>query len=287
MTLADLIANWIAFRAQLEKLGRLAPSTLKNQRQIAGTISRSLGQHQLAELRKSHLDLFAAERLQTCEPVTVHEEVAVLGQILNWAVDERLLDKDSRPRLPTISVPNVEKPLPSDADYAWYLRTMSPKHGDALQFMCLTGLSPHELERLQVQDYDMVSLEILIGEREDFRVKQASRRRRVPLNHGAAALWIKNSLGLPPDSHPFPSRDALQKAMRRHFLDRADAPAGADGLTPKMMRKWFASKVANEASEKVLQALLGHAPGSPVTRKHYVRSTEAERLGAVGGLSIQ
>jgi hypothetical protein len=42
------------------------------------SFNRALGHHQLEELRKSHVDLFVAERLQTCEAVTVHEEGAVL-----------------------------------------------------------------------------------------------------------------------------------------------------------------------------------------------------------------
>ena len=285
MTLADLFDRWLAYRRLLANLGTIAMSTLDNQEQVCRTLGRALGPTALAELRKSDVDIFVGTRLQTCAPVTVAGEMEVLTQILTYAVDEGLLA--TRPRLPTVSVPNVEKKLPADADFAWYLRTMAPRHADPLQFMCLTGLAPHELERLQVRDRDPVSGELLIGQREDFAVKQESRRRRIPLNKAATVIWLAWSIEQTSTAHPFPARDALQKAMRRHFLSRSDAPAGANGLTPKMMRKWFASKVANEASEKVLQALMGHAPGSPITRKHYVRSTDLERASAVEALGGQ
>lgn len=277
MTLNHTIAQWIAYRGKLLLLGSLAPATHINQAAIANRIACSLGQHPIAALRKSHVDLYVAARLQTCKPVTVHAELAVLRQILNWAVDERTIKE--RPRLPTVKVPNTEKPLPGDDDYIWYLRHLSEHQSHALEFMLLTGLAPHELARLQPRDIGDGG--IVIGGRPDFRVKQESRRRVVPLNPRAALIWSQQSTGRAPDAAVFPRENAMQRAMRRLFLFSPDAPTGADGLTPKMMRKWFASKVAAEHSEAVLQRLMGHAPGSPITRRHYVRSNDQALRDAV------
>lgn len=281
-TFAEVADQWLKHRMHLSTLGSVAPRTIVNQSQVSRTIAANIGAVPIADLRKSHIDLFVAARLAHCRPVTVAGEVDVLRQILNFAVDEQIIA--SRPRLPSVSVPNTERPLPSDDDFAWFLRTMAPRHGDALQFMLLTGLAPHELERLETRDYSLVTNHITIGGRPDFRVKQESRRRDIPLNPAALVLWGKWTMGTMPTHAPFPSADALQKAMRRHVLDRDDAPIAADGLTPKMMRKWFASKIAAEHSEAVLQRLLGHAPGSPITRKHYVRSNDEQLRGAVDGL---
>jgi hypothetical protein len=55
-------------------------------------------------------------------------------------------------------------------------------------------------------------------------------------------------------------------------------------VTPKLMRQWFASQVAGDAPEHVLQRLLGHSPGSKITRKHYVRSQDEALAQAVGWL---
>lgn len=282
MTLRDLFDRWLAYRHTMASLGALAQSTFANQAASCGPLTAALGAIPIDDLVKSDIDIYVARRLQTCRPVTVHAEVALLRQILNWAVDERLLAE--RPRMPVVSVPNTERPLPADDDYGWFLRTMAPKHGDALQFMLLTGLAPHELERLETRDYSMVTNAITIGGRPDFAVKQPSRRRDIPLNRAASILWGKWTIGTMPTHHPWPTGPAMQKAMRRHVLDRDDTPLGADGLTPKMMRKWFASKIAVEHSEAVLQRLLGHAPGSPVTRRHYVRSNNVQLREAVDAL---
>ncbi|TKD50540.1 tyrosine-type recombinase/integrase [Sphingomonas baiyangensis] len=277
LTFAGTVDQWLAYRARLTALGSIARSTYANQAKIGRALCVQLGDIPLAGLRKSHIDVYAAARLQTCAAITVHEEVALLAQILTWAIDERLLA--DRPRMPIVSVPNIERPLPGDEDFAWYLRTLPARHADALEFMLLTGLAPHELERLQVRDATTDA--IAIGGRPDFQVKRESRRREVPLNRTARAIWIRATLGRALDAHPFPTVAAMQKAMRRHFLDRDDAPPAADGLTPKMMRKWFASRIAHGHSEALLQTLLGHAPGSPVTRRHYVRTSQAERRAAV------
>lgn len=285
MNINDLIDQWLAFRAKLARLGGIKESTLGNQTQICGTLRRHFGTLDIDNIKKSDITLFTADRLRTCEPVTVDGEISVLRQLLAYAKDEGLIAV--KPEIAGVHVPNIELPLPSDEDYTWYLRTMSPRHSDPLKFMCLTGLAPHELERLQVRDRDQKTGDVLIGFRDDFFVKCAARKRAVPINFAAAVIWLTWTIGRVSTDSVFPAATAMQKAMRRHFLahrDAGTAPAGADQLTPKMMRKWFASKVAAEHAEKVLQRLLGHAPGSPITRKHYVRSTDQELRDAVAGL---
>lgn len=273
-TITDTIEQWTTYRAELAQAGAIAASTFKSQSAIARVLELSFGHIMLGSLRKSVIDLFVARRLQNHKPVTVHGEIVIFRQILNWAIDEKLLD--AMPRFPTVSVPNIEQALPSNEDFLWYLVNLPQKHSDALEFMLLTGLAPHELERLQTQDYDEGKNEIHIGYRPDFFIKQASRRRAIPLNHRATGIWWLRAAGKELDYHPFPKSAAIQKAMRRLFLSSPAAPIAADGLTPKMMRKWFASVVAKQHAEEVLQRLLGHAPGSPITRRHYVRSTDAE-----------
>ncbi len=215
----------------------------------------------------------------------------MLRQVLNWCVDEQLMI--AKPRFPTLSVANVESELPADAAFLWVLRNVPVNHARALEFMMLTGLSPHELERVQVQDGpDNHSGLLAIGLRPDFPVKQASRRRLVPLNGRAIILWFETATGLGATVHPFPGVDAMQKAIVRarggnDFAKRGLPPlTGADRITPKLMRKWFASKVSNDQPEHVLQRLMGHAPGSPITRRHYIQSTEEQGRDAVRSVTL-
>ena len=281
MTLRAAIGAWLLYRSRMADLQLVAPSTLANQTAIGNVLTVGLGHFQLDALRKSDIDLWAGERLQTHAPVTVRAEVNVLRQILNWCVDESMLG--ARPRLPTIQVPTTEQALPSEEAFLWALRSVPANHQAALEFLMLTGLSPHEAERLQVRDWKAPG-QVGIGMRSDFRVKTPSRRRFVPLNERAQQLWETMTAGLRPLSPVLPKGGAMQKALVRARKADPSAPADALRITPKMMRQWFASHVADDHPEHVLQRLLGHAPGSKITRQHYVRSSDDALVGAVAGV---
>lgn len=273
---AEIIESWLAFRAQLAQLDGIAPSTQAKQATTANALHRGLGHHDVAKLTSSQIKLWVAARARVVAPATLDGECRLLSQILNWAVDEGTIAQ--RPKVPHITVPNTEIALPADAIFGWYLVNMSLRHSEALEFMLLTGLAPHELARLQPRD--MAKTGLHIGDRDDFRVKAEARRRIVTLNKRAALIWSRWSIGLAPDAPVFPKEGTLQRAMKRS--------GGPDEgtATPKTMRKWFSSKVAAEHSEAVLQRLLGHAPGSKVTRKHYIRTQDEQLQGAVDGLEI-
>jgi integrase len=280
MNVRHACESWTAYRAQCSNLGLVAPSTYENQRAIAGTIAAALGDLALAALRKSDVDLWVGERLQTHAPVTVRGELNVLRQILNWCVDEQLLG--ARPRLPTVQVPTTEEALPSEAAFVWALKAVPDNHRAALELMMLTGLSPHEAERLQVRDG--VGGGLAIGQRPDFKVKTPSRRRWIPLNPRALKLWRAITADKRPLDSALPSSCAMQKALARARAADPSAPPDTRRVTPKLMRQWFASQVAGDAPEHVLQRLLGHSPGSKITRKHYVRSQDEALAQAVGWL---
>jgi len=275
MNLHAAIDGWLAHRTELVRLEALAGATLLNQRKVAHMWQVELGEVALGQLRKSDVDLAVARLRKRRAPVTLQADVALLAQILNWCVDERLIAE--RPRLPSISVPRTEDELPSDEAFVWVLRHVSPaRHAQSLEFMLLTGLSPHEVERVHPGDYDDERQAIGIGYRENFRIKTASRRRWVPLNERARELWA---------NAPFPSTVSTEKQIQR--CRAPGMPRGARSITPKMMRKWFSSKVAGDVAEHILQRLLGHAPGSRVTRRHYVRSSAVDAERAVDGLTLK
>lgn len=274
MKFSHAAALWVDYRERLVEFSRLAHSTFTNQSKIVAAWTAHLGALELDEIRKSHVELAVGALAQSRKPGTLRGDVALLAQILNWCVDEGHLA--ARPRLPTISVPNIEDDLPSDEAFTWAIEHVSPqRHRDSLEFMLLTGLAPHECARLQPEDFDEGRGAVGIGQREDFAVKTASRRRWVPLNARARVLWA---------SAPFPSVAATEKALQR--ARGPGMPKGANLITPKMMRKWFSSKLAGDVAEHVLQRLLGHAPGSKITRRHYVRSRQTDAEDAVASLEI-
>lgn len=287
ITLADACTRWCMYRERMVELGLVAPTTMLNQQQIiTASIMPSLGAIMLESLRKSDVDIWVGERLQHRQPVTVRAELNVLRQILNWTVDEALLS--ARPRLPIVQVASTEASLPSDAAFVWALAAVPENHRAALELMMMTGLSPHEAERLQVRDFHPtvagVGVSIGVGQRPDFRVKTASRKRWIPLNPRARKLWVAVTEGKRPLDAALPSSCAMQKALARARAADPKAPEDARRITPKLMRQWFASKISGDTPEHVLQRLMGHSPGSKITRKHYVRSSNAAMVDAVGAL---
>lgn len=284
MNIEIAASRWIAYRAQLAALGALAPSTLRNNGKIIALWARELP-IELIELRKSHVDVALARLRRDRAPVTLANDMAVLAQFLNWCADEQLIP--ARPRLPSVSVPQIERDLPSDAAFLWILKHTPPRTALALEFMLLTGLAPHELERLEAGDYDRTRQSVGIGQRDDFAIKAAARKRWVPLNARAHAIWIQRTKGRDKTARAFPTVGAMEKAIQRARSGARDVPQGAETITPKVMRQWFASTLSDAVSEHVLQKLLGHAPGSKITRRHYVRSTAESTERAVDSLTLK
>ncbi len=285
MQISDALDGWMAYRAQLAELGSIKPATVANQDKTAAIWKRELGHLALGYLRKSHIDLAVARLAKSRSPITLSVDVGIFAQFLNWCVDERYIAE--RPRLPTVSVAQQETELPPDAAFLWVL-TNTPEHTAAgLEFMLLTGLAPHELERLRTGDYDEERHAIGVGQRADFQVKAAARKRWVPLNARALEIWRHAAHGRLKRYTPFSTVEAMEKAIQRaRQKGRPRAPRGVEAITPKTMRKWFASKLAGDVAEHVLQTLLGHAPGSRITRRHYVRSSAADTERAVDALHI-
>ena len=270
MTFKDAVELWLGYRAKLVEVEMLEASTHRSSGKTATMWIEHLGEWSLIEVKKSLVELALGRMSKTRSPVTQQGDMKVLNQIFNWCVDEGYLAQ--KPRMPVVKVPLVEQELPSDDDFVAAINAVGDKHQRALRFMMLTGLAPHECERLREGDYNKARDAIGIGMRDDFAVKTASRRRWVPMNDEARSLvpYI-----------PFPSVSATEKALQRA---RHNMPDTAHCITPKMMRKWFSSKLAHDCAEHVLQRLLGHAPGSKVTRQHYVRSNQADIEHAVSGL---
>lgn len=269
-TFQQATEQWLAYRGQLTACGMLGEGTHRNTGKIARMWSDELGEFDIAAIRKSHIELVLGKLRKTRSPATLQGDLKILSQLFLYFVDEQMIEQ--KPRFPTISLPNVELELPSDADFIAALKAVPAHHRASLEFMMLTGLAPHECERLQLQDFSADRATVSIGMRDDFKVKTEARRRKVPLNGEARNLVAYC---------PFPTVAATEKALQRA---RGDMPTSAHCITPKMMRKWFSSKLANECAEHVLQRLLGHAPGSKVTRKHYVRSNASDAERAVSSL---
>lgn len=272
MDIGSALDAYLNHREALAKLGAGRVQTVAGLRRRARSILAAMdhGDEIDEAMKRSRLELFVAERLHSgIAATTIRQDISLLKSLLAWARDEGVTDHVVR--FPTVRAPNTEDELPPLRLITALIAKLPERHADACLFMLATGLSPHELERLGPEDFDLERGVVRIGKRADFFVKVEARRRDVPLN--ALAMESAERVG-----YHFPSREATAKQLQRV------QPKGSRVLTPKVLRSMFASIAASQVPEHVLQPLLGHAPGSPVTRRHYVRSGTKERAAAIAAV---
>jgi integrase len=209
-------------------------------------------------------------------PSTINAELIVLKAILNHAVEVGHLEE--APRFKRLQAPIVEKDLPDPELVKEFVATLPNQHRLPLLFSLLTGASWHEVERLGWKDVDFRPGVIRIGHTTP---KTQARKRELPMSKAARAILHEAHDATGGVGPVFPKAGSTRAYMNTHRRKKYGA------ISPAVMRKVFASMAANEVPEHILQRLLGHAPGSPVTRRHYVRSTkkqQAEVMERVGGM---
>lgn len=287
MTVFDAINRYLDYRQELTDLRQIAATTHQAQAHILQIWQSHIGDIELDAVRKSHLDIALARMGQTRSSVTLSVDRCVIRTFFLWAVDERLIDEP--PRIPVVRSEFTEEDLPGDEAFRYVMLNLPERHSKALEFMMLTGIAPHEMERCQPIDMDAKRTKhgsLGVGIRPSFHVKQSTRRRWIPLSTRARDIWDDMTDGMEADAAIFPKTDAIQKAIWRVKQKPGNRPKGVGQITPKWARKWFGSRVASQQPEHVMQRLMGHAPGSKVTRRHYTRASERQMTEATSNLEI-
>lgn len=277
VTLASVIAGYLTHQEAKQAGGLIMASTMRHKRRVCAALKAAMGREPVSAVGKLRAELYTARRLaEGVAPITVNSELDVLRSVLSYAVDDRKLD--AVPRLRTLPVRVKDDDAPDPAVVAAWLDTLPEEHALPLRFSALTGLSWHEVQRLHVGDVKLGKEPVVqIGARLSFTTKTLHRQRDVPLSPAAVKVF-KRARELATGDTLFP-----RAARTRQFLNEnrtAHGEARFGRLTPKDMRRVFASTVARGAPEAVLQKLLGHAPGSRVTRRHYVRVAREDMTSA-------
>ena len=260
----DVAERFNRHNAKLVKGRQLAASTADKYTRTANIICRYLGDTPVAEINRVVGQEYAADRVgDGIAASTVNYELQVLRAILSFASELGHIKEP--PTIKRMRNPKPEPDLPDMGKVRAYLDRLPDQHREPLLFSMITGVSWYEVERLEWQDVNFKRGTIGIGQRPDFGVKTEHRARVLSMSKPVRQL-LKDAGPSAPTERVFP----YAKSTRR-YLDRDNA-----GFTPNLMRKAFASAAADMAlPENHLQRLLGHAPGSVVTRKHYVRSNRS------------
>lgn len=262
-TLADIAARFVAHNEKLAAAGMKAPTTADKYKRVARIIVRELGDTPVDQISRITIQEYQATRRgQKVSAVTINHEVAVLRAILGYASDAGHLR--DLPKFKFLPESRREQDMPDLGQVRAFVERLPDDHRHPLLFSMLTGASWYEVERLEWRDVDFKKGTVGIGQREGFTTKNVHRQRVLSMSKPVRQLLHEAGPG-ENDQPVFRSA----KATRR-YLDRHEA-----GFSPGLMRKMFASHAADMGvPEHHLQRLMGHSPGSTITRKHYVRSQQ-------------
>jgi integrase len=264
--LSELASEWAEHSTRLVLSGIKQEITHKTQARIIRILCDHFKDARLSQITRPAMKEYAGARKQRgLMDSTVNSELRVLSALLHYAAEQGYIP--DAPRTPLLTETVEEKDLPNPALVIEFVNTLPEYHKLPLLLSLYTGMSWNEICRLRWKDIGPVSIKIGFG---GMRVKNGNRRRELPITPAVREI-VREARALRGDTETddlpvFPSAPATRQYLVRVRTHKYGA------ISPSVMRKVFASMVAETSPEHVLQKLLGHAPGSRITRKHYVRS---------------
>ena len=227
---------------------------------------------------------FQKSRLQEGKsPATINSDMRTLRKVLNWAKRSKLISE-----IPDLGDPLAENSpppyIPNRIEVQKILQSLPPRLTLLIKFLVETGCRPGEAYNLTWDCVDELAGSVSIRPVDGWTPKTQSSVRTIPLSDS----MIDEIRKLPKSGHlVFPNRKGETITSMRKAFQTAVKNAGiSEKVTPKTFRKVFATMLVEMGyPESVTQALLGHAPGSTVTRQYYVHHDEKYKRDAVNSLS--
>lgn len=273
VTLLFLMEGWVFEQERLVRARRKKASSLKTNLFLLKRVGLFLKQLPLTSLTEDHLLEYQAERLAAgVVAETVNSELGCLTQVLRWGVKHGHL----KTCVTTARVPVLRKrpDTLTPVEYRTLLGALPTRLRPLVRLLAETGCRWGEAANLRwdAVDLDRQTAEIVASS--DWSPKTT---------HSARTLFLSSALvgelrmlrrG---SSFVFPGRDGLKPvttakrafaaAVKKCEFKRGERSAK---ITVKTLRKCFATWAAEGGmNERILQELMGHVPGSRVTRQHY------------------
>lgn len=277
-----LIQSWCEDELVKVRAGKKKASSLETNLNQLEPVAAYLSNLDLKNLTARHLQDYQGYRRQCgMQPETINSEMGTFVQVQKWAVENGWLPNVvATTRIP---VPPKRADVLSKEEY-WRLMDMLPDRlRPLIQFLAETGCRWGEAAQMRWVDVDLKRGVAEVSQRDDWSPKTAYSVRTLYLSPGLVANLSALRSG---SEYVFTGRDGLSAVTtaRRAFssaVKRANISRGerVARITIKSLRASFATWAAEEGTrERIIQDLLGHAPGSRVTRKHYeqVRSGAAK-----------
>lgn len=282
VNLRPLIQNWCEDEMVKVRAGKKKASSLETNLNQLEPIAAYLSNLDLKNLTARHLQDYQGHRRKCgMQPESINSELGTFVQVLKWAVEHGWLPKVvTTTRMP---VPPKRTDVLSKEEYMRLMEELPARLRPLIQFLAETGCRWGEAAQMRWVDVDLNGGEAEVTHRNDWSPKTAYSVRTLHLSPGLIASLNAHRSG---SEFVFTGRDgvsavttarrAFSSAVKRANIVRGERPAR---ITIKSLRASFATWAAEEGTrERVMQDLLGHAPGSRVTRRHYeqVRSGAAK-----------
>jgi integrase len=273
ITTPQLVTFWHENEMAKVRSGKKKASSLETNLHQLEPVAAYLGSLDLKNLTARHLqDYQGHRRTQGMQPETINSEMGTFVQVEKWAVEAGWLEKVvTTTRVP---VPPKRHDVLTEEEYRRVMEALPERLRPLIRFLAETGCRWGEAAQMLWLNIDLEAGWAEVALQGEWSPKTAYSLRRLYLSPDLVAELRRRRNG---SQYVFTGRDGVSPVTtaRRAFKSVVEKAAIMRGerrarITIKTLRASFATWAAESGvRERVLQDLLGHAPGSRVTRRHY------------------
>jgi integrase len=290
-TFQKVADDWLAFQDLRVATGKKRQSSLDADCYRLRLLLSLFADDDPSDITEERIVEFQAMRLrQGRSPSTVNSDVRLLLKLLRWAHRKGRL-----PALPEFEwLPEhvSDAVVPTEDEVRRIIDHLPKRLKPLVRLIAQTGCRSGEAFHLTWENVDFDNCMVAFRPHGDWTPKTRSSVRQVPISRELAdelkRLPREGAFVFPGKSPGKPIREikrAFQTAVEAAGIRRNGKPVR---ITPHTLRKATATWLAVDhgVPQRVLQSILGHAPGSTVTNRYYVSSSDDAKRRAVAGLSI-
>jgi len=247
-------------------------------RQSIGHFLKHFGNKTLQQLNPWIIEKYKSERSKEVKPATVNRELGILRNMLNKAVDWRMIESSPFKGVKLFRVSNVNLRIISNEEFDLLYESSSLDLKPILLCAISTGMRLGELLSLKWNDTNLNDGYILVRDSKNFE------SRTIPIN--ATLLKALSDLKKHSESeYVFEGRKAMRKSIQRAWT-KALKTSGIAHCRFHDLRHSFASRlVMNGVDLVTLSELLGHK--SLTMTRRYSHPTPEHKRKAVESLNFE
>lgn len=293
VTFNTVVGRWVENEEGRVKTLKKRASSLETDRHRHKPLLRFFDGDDLHKITAERIVDYQAFRLdEGLSASTVNGEVlGGLMKVLHWAGRKKWLDEI--PFVEPIPEEAREIEIPTVEEVNRLIDVLPETEAPLIWFMAETGCRSGEVFNLSWDNVDEVSGVVQIRAKGGWTPKTKQSRREIHITgsllEAIRAIPKKGPYVFPsrisPDKPRHDVRKVLATAVRKADITRKGKLMH---ITPHVLRKAYATwQATNGTAPRVLQALLGHAPGTPITDRHYVQATDDAKRRAAKAIQIR